>query len=103
MPWSLGKGAWGIPETDPGYLHGLGHAGLPYLSLSPSAAELEQVQTMCALNARVGLLELVRHEFLDGTYRRQRFTYADGTVVTIDLDAGTWDVRPRLDVPAEIR
>ncbi|MCX6561183.1 MAG: exo-alpha-sialidase [Candidatus Aminicenantes bacterium] len=103
LPWSLGKGAWGIPETDLGFLHGLGHAGLPYLSLDPSAAELEQVRTMCALNARVGLLELVRHEFLDGSYRRQRFTYADGTTVTIDLDSGGYDIAPRLEVPAAIK
>jgi hypothetical protein len=103
LPWSLGKGAWGIPETDLGFLHGLGHAGLPYLSIAPSAAELAQVRTMCALNARVGLMELVGHEFLEGSYRRQRFTYADGTMVTIDLDAGTWGVSPKLEVPEIIR
>lgn len=103
LPWSLGKGAWGIPETDLGFLHGLGHAGLPYLSIAPSAAELSQVRTMCALNARVGLLELVRHEFLEESFRRQRFIYADGTVVTIDLDAGTWNVVPALEIPATIR
>lgn len=103
LPWSLGKGAWGIPETDLGFLHGLGHAGLPYLSLAPSAAELEQVRTMCALNSRVGLLELTSHQFLDGSFRRQRFTYADGTAVTIDLDAGTWEITPKLDIPVVIR
>ena len=103
LPWSLGKGAWGIPETDLGFLHGLGHAGLPYLSIAPSAAELEQVRTMCALNARLGTVELAGHEFLEGSFRRQRFTYADGTVVTIDLDAGTWDVTPALEVPPKIR
>lgn len=103
LPWSLGKGAWGIPQNDLGFLHGLAHAGLPYLSITPTEDELEKVRTMCALNARVGLLELVKHEFLDGTYRRQRFTYADGTRVTIDLDAGTWRVDPELQVPAEIR
>jgi len=103
LPWSLDKGAWGIPETDLGFLHGLGHAGLPYLSLDPAAEELERVRMMCALNARVGLLEMVRHEFLDGSFRRQRFTYADGTAVTIDLDSGAYDVAPRLDVPASIR
>jgi len=103
LPWSLGKGAWGIPETDLGFLHGLGHAGLPYLSIAPSAEELEKVRTMCALNARVGLLELVGHQFLDASYRRQRFTYADGTAVTIDLDAGTWAVTPALATPRDIR
>jgi hypothetical protein len=100
LPWSLGKGAWGIPETDLGFLHGLGHAGLPYLSLAPSAAELDQVRTMCALNARVGWLELVRHEFLDKGFRRQRFTYADGTVVSVDLDSGAYEISPKLEIPA---
>ena len=103
LPWSLGKGAWGIPETDLGFLHGLGNAGMPYLSLDPSDEELTQVRTMCALNARVGLLELVKHEFLDASYRRQRFTYADGTTVTIDLDSGKFEVMPQLTVPALIR
>jgi len=103
LPWALEKGAWGIPQGDLGFLHGLGHAGLPYLSITPTDAELERVRTMCALHARVGLLELVNHEFLDGSRRRQRFTYADGTQVTIDLEAGTWSVNPALQVPAEIR
>ncbi len=102
LPWSLDKGAWGIPETDLGFLHGLGHAGLPYLSLDPSPEEMERVRTMCALNARVGLQELVRHEFVDDSYRRQRFVYADGTTVTIDLDSGAYGISPRLDVPAAI-
>ena len=35
LPWSLAKGAWGIPQNDLGYLHGLANAGMPYLSLNP--------------------------------------------------------------------
>ena len=58
---------------------------------------------MCALNVRVGLLELVGHEFLDGSRRKQRFTYADGTIVTIDLEAGTFAISPELAVPEAIR
>jgi hypothetical protein len=103
LPWSLGKGAWGIPETDLGFLHGLGHAGMPYLSVEPSDEELQRVKTMCALNARVGLVELVKHEFLDGSNRRQRFTYGDGTTVTIDLDSGKFDITPPLEVPGPIK
>ena len=103
LPWSLGKGAWGIPENDLGFLHGMGNAGLPYLSLDPSAEELGRVKAMCALNARVGLLEMTKHEFLDGGLRRQRFTYADGTAVTIDLDAGTYSISPELQIPGTIR
>ncbi|MGZ7065402.1 MAG: DUF5696 domain-containing protein [Candidatus Aminicenantales bacterium] len=124
VPWSLGKGAWGIPETDLGFLYGLSNAGLPYLSIEPADEELEKVRTMCALHERVGLLELVNHEFLDdggmsvrvtasdrisspgapatesggpwSAFRKQRFTYADGTRVTVDFAAGSYSISPPL-------
>jgi hypothetical protein len=96
-PWSLGRGAWGIPEKDQGYLHGLGNAGLPYLSPAPDAAELSQVRRMCALHQRVGALELLQHKFLDAGYRRQEFTYADGTRVQIDLDKDSEVIAPPID------
>jgi hypothetical protein len=101
LPWSLGKGAWGIPENDLGYLHGLANAGLPYLSLSPAEEELARVRTMSALNERVGLLEMTNHEFLDESYRKQRTTFADGTQVTIDLDSDTFEITPKLSMPAQ--
>jgi len=96
IPWSLGRGAWGIPEEDLGYLHGLGNAGLPYLSLKPSKDELEKVRTLSALHRRVGLLELTDHAFLDETRRQQQFTYSDETKVTIDLEEETFVVSPPL-------
>ncbi|MEN6310062.1 MAG: DUF5696 domain-containing protein, partial [Acidobacteriota bacterium] len=115
VPWSLDRGAWGIPETDLGFLYGMGNAGLPYLPIAPTEDELVKVRAMCALHERVGLIELVKHEFIDETdamnatvetkgaaaedkdslklwapYRKQRFTYADGTAVTIDFTAETY-------------
>ena len=96
LPWSLGKGEWGIPQNDLGYLHGLANAGMPYLSLFPDEPHKEQVRTMCALHRRVALAEMTRHEFLDGSYRKQRTTFSDGTTVTIDLDADTFEVSPKL-------
>jgi hypothetical protein len=96
LPWSLAKGAWGIPENDLGYLHGLVNAGMPYLSLQPGPEELNRVRTMCALHKRVGLLEMTKHEFLDESRRRQRTTFADGTTVVIDLSKETFDISPAL-------
>jgi len=54
-------------------------------------------------NVRVGLLVFVNHKFLDENYRRQEFSYADGTKVVIDLDKDQVDVSPRLDVRRVIR
>jgi len=101
LPWSLGKGEWGIPQEDLGYLHGLANGGMPYLSLSPDDQHKKQVRTMCALHKRVALAEMTRHEFLDGSYRKQRTTFSDGTVVTIDLDADTFDIAPKLTTESQ--
>ncbi len=99
LPWSLGKGAWGIPQNDLGFLHGLANAGLPYLSLNPAEEELDRVRTMCALHERVGLLEMTSHEFLDESHRKQRTRFTDGTTVTIDLDSETFEILPSLPGP----
>jgi hypothetical protein len=45
---------------------------------------------------RVALLEMANHEFLDKNHRRERSTFADGTTVTIDRDARTFEIRPEL-------
>ena len=86
LPWSLSKGAWGIPESDLGFYYALGHAGLPYLSVEPTDEELARVRTVCELNERLALVELMGHEFVGGNVRLQRFSYADGTRVTFNLD-----------------
>lgn len=105
LPWSLGRGSWGIPEKDLGYLHGLGNAGLPYLSLSlsPGDEELERVRTMGALHERVGLSEMTNHEFLDPSFRRWRTAFADGTTVTVDLDKDTFEIAPPLPPSGTLR
>lgn len=99
LPWFLGKGGWGIPETDLGYLHGLANAGIPYLALEPDEEQLKKVRTMCELHRRVGLLEMTSHEILDKASRRRRTTFADGTSVTIDLDKDTFEISPALHAP----
>lgn len=97
MPWSLGRGEWGIPEKDLGYQHALANGGMPYLGFNPGAEHWHQVQTLCSLHKRVALLEMTKHQFLDDSRRRQRTTFADGTRVTIDLETDKWEITPSLD------
>lgn len=96
MPWSLGRGEWGLPEKDLGFLHALANGGLPYLGLNPSPEDLQRVRKLCALHRRVALLEMTRHEFMGAGWRRQRTTFADGTRVTVDLQSDQWNVEPAL-------
>jgi hypothetical protein len=97
MPWSLGRGEWGIPEKDLGFLHALANGGMPYLGLHPSPDDLQRVRTLCALHRRVALQEMTNHEFLEPNRRRQRTTFADRTRVMIDLHTDQWSVEPALD------
>jgi hypothetical protein len=98
LPWhvSTERGGWGIPDGHHGYLFGLLHAGVPYLSLTPSARELCLVRTLCALHERLGRLEMTGHEFLDGSPARQRSRFADGTAVEVDFERESYRVTPAL-------
>ncbi len=93
LPWEMGEdGGWGIPKGDAAWLHCLLNAGLPYVGLGPDEAQVARVNEACGLNERLASQEMVNHEFLDGSYRKQRATYADGSSVTIDLDARTYAI-----------
>ena len=71
-----------------------GYASVPQ-NLDDERA-VERMRTICALHKRVALLEMTNHEFLDDTHRKERSTFADGTTVTIDRDAETFEVNPPL-------
>ena len=47
---------------------------------------------MAQLQEKVAYSEMVRHEFLDGNYKKQRTVFADGTEVTVDLEVGTYQI-----------
>ncbi len=67
-------------------------------SLGRGDAEADQVETRrrAALHRRVGLLEMVNHEFLNPARTSERTTFSDGTTVTVDWDAKTVEVKPDL-------
>jgi Family of unknown function (DUF5696) len=74
-------------------------AGVPELPVdlsSVSADSLTLMREMAALNKRVGLLEMMNDEFLDADRHSERSTFADGTTVTVDWNANTVDIEPKL-------
>ena len=75
-------------------LRGLLHGGLPQVNFADVEKDLAAVRRMAALNERLALVEMTRHEFLDERYRKERTTFADGTTVTVDWDAETVAVTP---------
>lgn len=79
-------------------LVGLLYGGVPSISAGAqtTAEALDAVRRGSNLHARIGLLEMTNHEFLDKNFRKERTTFADGTTVTVDFDAGTIEVRPEM-------
>lgn len=71
-----------------------GFASVPRNLDDPKAMEI--MRTICALHKRVALLEMTNHEFLDANHRKERTTFSDGTTVTIDRDAKTYEIKPEL-------
>jgi len=73
--------------------------GVPDLPLTQSNIDertMVLVRQIAALQKRVGLLEMSKHEFLDSNYRKERTTFADGTTVTVDWDADIYNIEPKL-------
>lgn len=78
-------------------LQGLLFGGVPELPITPTDEQtLSLIKAMMALHRRVGLLEMTRHEFLDGNYRKERTTFADGTTVTVDWNTNAFEIKPSL-------
>jgi hypothetical protein len=75
-----------LTTYNPTDLRGLLHAGVPQVGFADVEKELAAVRRMAALNERLALVEMTKHEFLDAGYRRERTTFADGTTVTVDWD-----------------
>jgi len=87
MPWDMGEdGGWGIPTGDAGRLHCLLNSGLPYVGPGADEKQIGFVKEAAALSQRCATKEMVNHEFLDDSHRKQRTNFSDGTRVTIDLD-----------------
>jgi hypothetical protein len=59
---------------------------------------MQAMRQVAALHKRVALLEMTHHEFLDKNYRKERSTFADGTTVTIDRDARSFEIKPALEL-----
>lgn len=83
------------PDDLRGYLNGGAPQMFSARDLSPDL--LASVRRMAALHARVARAELLKHEFLDEKYRRERTTFSDGTTVTVDWDRKSVDIRPELN------
>jgi len=98
-PWFLtDEGGWGIPDGDAGRLHCFLNGGPPYAHPGEPAEHYAEVKRASALAEHCAFLEMTDHVFLDDTYRKQRSRFSDGTEITVDFEAKTYEVAyPKTD------
>ncbi len=98
IPWfaNTSLGGWGIPNTDRGLSHAILNAGMPYIEVEPKSEDITRVRILCALQARLVHAQMTNHEILDNSTRKQRSTWSDGTVITVNFDSGEYQIRPAL-------
>lgn len=90
VPWSLGSS--NVPQGDSGFLYALLTAGAVYYGPEETDENLALGKIALELQEKLAFTEMLSYEFLDDTYRRARSTFADGTTVTVDFDADTWEI-----------
>jgi hypothetical protein len=83
-------------QTDPGIARALCYNWTRNNLKTDLEKNLALIRQMAALHERLALMEMTKHEFLDKNYRKERTTFADGTTVTVDWDASTFEISPEL-------
>ena len=105
LPWPMDR----LPGQEDYMLYALLNGGGAYLEkdaaypgcdgafAEPSGEEqldenIRRWRIVAGLQQRVAMCEMLRHEFVDGCTHRQRTTFSDGTVVTVDLQQGSYTI-----------
>lgn len=99
IPWMMDK------PSDDYMLYALLNGGAPYFrrdaaypnidgaftkGIVPLDKQKERCEIVTALHQKVAGVEMLSHEFLDSSYRKQKTVFANGVSVTIDLDSGDY-------------
>jgi len=92
IPWKLGKGEWGTPDGQLGFLHGLLNGGIGYIEPDSDNEEIARVKVINELHEKIAKMEMTNHEFLSEDRMCQRVTFADGTTVTVDFEKETYEI-----------
>ena len=89
-----------VTSASPNNLRSFLHGNAPQMGYGRTDVNLDEARRLAALHRRVGLLEMVTHEFLDPGRQRERTTFADGTTVTVDWPTNRVEIKPDVAPPA---
>ena len=95
IPWFglRNKGEGNIPNTERGFLWALLCGDTIYYEINESVENIAYGKIALELNRRVALCDMTSHTFIDGSPRKRRSVFSDGTTVEVDFDADTFEIR----------
>ena len=97
VPW-IGlpgeRSGWCIPKNDSAYGYAILYGQPVYCPMNANEEEIKAVKLACANAKRIAHEQMVRHEFVGDGYRVQRTTFSDGTVITVNMDSGEFEICP---------
>ena len=104
-PWMMDK----VSDEEDYMLYALLNGGAPYLirdAAYPNTdgafedgvdlkleEDIQRSRIVSRLHEKVGKCEMVRHEILDKNINHQRTVFSDGTVVTVDFEKQTYEIK----------
>lgn len=87
-------GGWGIPNNDRYFSHAILNANPVYMLIDANEEEIHLCQAIERISKHLAFTRMVKHEFLNDSYRCQRTTFADGTTIEVDFDENTYTITP---------
>ena len=94
-PWVIDERDNEMPNNQSGFLHALLNGGIAYVESWYTDKEIDQVKTVARWHEKVGMSEMILHEFIDEPRDVQRVTYANGAQVTVDFKNNTYKLNYR--------
>lgn len=101
IPWMLGKGSWGTPENELGFLHALLNAGMGYVGDDLEGDALQdnfaKLRILSSLQKRLAHEEMTAHRFVSDDRRIQETEFSDGTIVRVNFADESYSITPPLN------
>lgn len=80
------RGGFCIPGTDCGFLYATLYGDTLGINDTISSEDVEYIKPLLEMHKKLAFVEMIDHEFIDGSLRRQRTRFSNGVTIEIDMD-----------------
>lgn len=93
IPWYITSQTQEMPNHESGFLHAILNGGIPYVDIYASCDDIKTAAIVSELNEKVALDEMLSHEFVCGSYKKQKTIFSSGLEVTVDFDTKEYNIK----------